>query len=333
MYLKKRALMFCMLLGIATAAFSGQSSTNDYPRKKPVTIMVPYPAGGLSDVSARLVSESLTKALGQTVIVENLGGAGGTIAAQRVLNGPADGYTIFQGSPNELILSPMLINGVSFKSEDFVLLQKISEVPMAVLARADLPVSNGDQLAQYIRAAADKGQPVTYASVGPGSFYHLLGAHMANMLEVPMTHIPYRGAASAINDLVGGRVDIFITPFAGPQIELVQQGRLKFVATLTQERHPLLANVPSLAESSALQRFLFTTWAGYFVSKDVPLDIQTKLNKALIQALGDSHVRTTLEAQNRRMASPISLKGAADFYASEIRSFREMAKTINLKAE
>jgi len=332
MHLVGQTFISCALMGVAALGLMDQNAAHAYPTK-PVTIMVPYPAGGPSDLTARLVGESLSKAIDQTVIVENLGGAGGTIAAQRVLNAPADGYTLFQGSPNELILAPMTIDAASFQSDDFSLLQKIADVPMAVLARSDLPASNGDELARYVRDAAARSEPATYASVGPGSFYHLLGAHMANVLDAPMTHIPYRGAAPAINDLVGGRVDIFITPFGLPQMEMAQQGRLKFVATLTPERHPALSGVPTLAESDALQDFVFSTWAGYFVDKDVPDEIQATLNQALIQALGDPKVRVALEAQNRQMSAPLTLEEASDFYAGEIGVFRDLAKSTNFQAE
>ena len=122
----------------------------------------------------------MAKHLGQPVIIENLGGASGSIAAQKVLNAPADGQIIFQGSPNELILAPLAISAVKFKSDEFRLVQMITINPMAVLARKDLPVNNGDELVANTKKAAASGAPMTFASVGPGSIYHLLGEHMSN---------------------------------------------------------------------------------------------------------------------------------------------------------
>ena len=133
------------LLLALVCAVAGAASAQSFPNK-PVTLMVPYPAGGLSDVIARTVNTSLAKHLGQPVIVENLGGASGGIAAQKVLSSPADGYMIFQGSPNELVLAPLSNAAIKYKSEDFRLVQMITINPMAVFARKDLPANNGDEL-------------------------------------------------------------------------------------------------------------------------------------------------------------------------------------------
>ena len=156
---------------LGTLLLAGTVLAQTYP-SKPVTLLVPYPAGGLSDVIARTVNNTLSKNLGQPVIVDNLGGASGAIAAQKVLNAPSDGQIIFQGSPNELILAPLAISAVKFKSEDFRLVQMISTAQIAFLARKDLPVSNVDEFLDYARKEAQAGRPITYASVGPGSFYH-----------------------------------------------------------------------------------------------------------------------------------------------------------------
>jgi tripartite-type tricarboxylate transporter receptor subunit TctC len=139
---------------------AGAVSAQTYP-SKPVTLMVPYPAGGLSDVIARTVNNTLSKNFGQPVIVENLGGASGSIAAQKVLNAPADGQIIFQGSPNELILAPLAISAVKFKSEDFRLVQMIATAQIGFLARKDLPVNNVDEFLEYARKEAKEGRPIT----------------------------------------------------------------------------------------------------------------------------------------------------------------------------
>ena len=209
------------LAGLLLAA---SVAAQPYPNK-PVTLMVPYPAGGLSDVIARTVNNTLSKNMGQPVIVENLGGASGSIAAQKVLNSPSDGQIIFQGSPNELILAPLAISAVKFKSEDFRLVQMIATAQIAFLARKDLPVSNVDEFLDYARKQAKEGKPVTYASVGPGSFYHLLGEHLSKVTNIEMTHVPYKGAAPANQDLLGGQVDIFLAPFGKSYEELNKQPR------------------------------------------------------------------------------------------------------------
>ena len=316
-----------LLAGLTlTAAAMAQSG-------KPVTLMVPYPAGGVSDVIARIVSPVLAKHLERTVIVENLGGAGGAIAAQRVLNLPADGNIIYQGSPNELILTPMAVAAVKHKSEDFRPVQSITLNEMIVFARKDLPVGNGDELAAYAAKMAKEGRPLTYASVGPGSLYHVLGEQMSRVLNVPMTHVPYKGGAPATQDLMGGLVDIFITPYGKSYVELVNSGKIKAVAALSAERQASFKSVPTLNESKALKGFVFDTWQTYFVRKDTPEPLVQALHKALSEVANDSSVRTTLEAQGMIVPKPAALDKVTKSYTDEIAQYRAIAKSINLQAQ
>lgn len=300
---------------------------------KPLTLMVPYPAGGVSDVIARIVSPVLAKHLERNVVVENLGGAGGAIAAQRVLNLPADGNIIYQGSPNELILTPMAVAAVKHKSEDFRPVQSITLNEMIVFARKDLPVGNGDELAAYAAKMAKEGRPLTYASVGPGSLYHVLGEQMSKVLNVPMTHVPYKGGAPATQDLMGGLVDIFITPYGKSYVELVNSGKIKAVAALSAERQASFKSVPTLNESKALKGFTFDTWQTYFVRKDTPEPVVQALHKALSEVANDAGVRTTLEAQGMIVPKPQALDKVTRTYSDEIAQYRAIAKSINLQAQ
>jgi len=300
---------------------------------KPVTLMVPYPAGGVSDVIARTLNVTLAKHLGQPVIVENLGGAGGAIAAQKVLNSPADGHLIFQGGPNELILAPLSNSAVKYKSEEFRLVQMITINPMAVLARKDLPVSNGDELIAYAKKAADAGTPMTYASVGPGSMYHLLGEHMSKQTGIAMTHVPYKGGAPAQQDLMGGLVDIFMTPFGKSHGQLVDEGKLKVVGVLSSERQAMFKKAPTLNESKALKGFVFEMWSGYFVRKDTPESVVQALHKALSEVANDPAVRAALEAQAMVVPRPQPLTAMNKVYGDNIARYRAIAKAINLQPE
>ncbi|MEY4537364.1 MAG: hypothetical protein RL171_1515, partial [Pseudomonadota bacterium] len=211
---------------LVATSFLGAVFAQSFPNK-PVTLMIPYPAGGLSDVIARTVNAPLGKALGQPVLVDNLGGASGSIAAQKVLNAPSDGYLVFQGSPNELIFAPLAISSVKYKPEDFRQIHRVGMAPMAIMARADLPANNADELVAYAIKAAKEGKSMTYASVGIGSFYHLLGEQMSKVIGVPMLHVPYKGAADVVKDMLGGQVDIFMSPYGAPQVELAKTGKIK----------------------------------------------------------------------------------------------------------
>jgi tripartite-type tricarboxylate transporter receptor subunit TctC len=323
-----KRLLTVLLTGLTLASAQAQS----FPAK-PVTLMVPYPAGGLSDVIARTVNTTLSKHLGQPVLVENLGGASGGIAAQKVLSSPADGYYIFQGSPNELILAPLSNAAIKYKSEDFRLVQMISINPMAMFARKDLPANNGDELIAYAKKAASEGKPLTFASVGPGSMYHLLGEHMSKLTGVPMTHVPYKGGAPAQQDLMGGLVDIFISPFGKGQVALVDDGKIKVVGVLSAERQELLKKAPSLNDSKALKGFVFDTWSGYFVHKDTPEPIVQALHKALSEVANDPAIRSSLEAQAMVVPRPQPLSALTKVYSDNTARYRGIAKAMNLQPQ
>ena len=317
---------------LSSLLLAGAAAAQSYP-SKPVTLLVPYPAGGLSDVIARTVNNTLSKHLGQPVIVENLGGASGSIAAQKVLNAPSDGQIIFQGSPNELILAPLAISAVKFKSEDFRLVQMIATAQIGFLARKDLPVNSVDEFLDYARKEAAQGRPITYASVGPGSFYHLLGEHLSSVTRIPMTHVPYKGAAPANQDLLGGQVDIFLAPFGKSYEELQKQGKLKVLAMLNSERLESVKAYPAISESKQLKNFTFTIWTGYFVKKDTPEPVVQVIHKAITEALADPAVHAGLEANSQLVAKPLSLSAVSKAYADGTAQFRAIAKSINLQPQ
>ena len=321
-----------LLTLIAGLVLAGTALAQNFP-SKPVTLMVPYPAGGLSDVIARTLNTALAKQLGQPVIVENLGGASGGIAAQKMLNSPAEGYMIFQGSPNELVLAPLSNAAIKYKSEDFRLVQMISINPLAMFARKDLPANNGDELVAYARKTAAAGKPMTYASVGPGSMYHLLGEHMSKLTGIEMTHVPYKGAAPAQQDLMSGAVDIFMTPYGKGPVQLAEDGKLKVVAALSLERQELIKKHPTLNESTALKGFVFETWSGYFVHKDTPEAVVQALHKALSEVANDPAIRSALEAQAMTVPRPQPLAALNKVYADNTSRYRAIAKAMNLQPQ
>ena len=305
---------------------------NAFPAK-PVTLMVPYPAGGVSDVIARTVNNTLAKQLGQPVIVENLGGASGSIAATKVLNQPSDGHVVFQGSPNELILAPLALSAVKFKSEDFRLVNMIATAQIGFLTRGNLPVNNIDEFVEYARKQAQQGRPITYASVGPGSFYHLLGEHLSKVTGIPMVHVPYKGGAPAEQDLISGQVDIFMSPLGTKHVELHKAGRIKVLALLNPTRIDTAKDFPAISESKALKDFTFNIWTGYFVKRDTPEAVVAALHKAIAGTLTDPTVRANLEAASLTAPPSLSIADAAKAYTDGIAQFRAIAKSINLQAQ
>ena len=317
---------------LAGLLLAGIASAQGFPAK-PVTLMIPYPAGGLSDNIARRVNVPLGAALGQPAIVDNLGGGSGSIGAQKVLNAPSDGYMVFQGSPNELILAPLAISAIKYKPESFRQIHRIALAPMAIFVRPGFPAKTADELAAHAAKVAKEGKPMTYASVGVGSFYHLLGAKMSKDLGVEMTHVPYKGGADAQRDLFTDLVDIFITPYGPAQVELVKQGKMRALAVLTPARQRLMPEVPSTTESKALKTFTAEIGTGYFVKRDTPEPVVQALHQALQKTLGDTQLRAGLFAMGQE-ASPLQTLAEADkAYKAEISAYQAIAKSINLQPQ
>ena len=160
-----------------------------------------------------------------------------------------------------------------------------------------------------------------------------MGEHMSKVTGVPMMHVPYKGGAPVLQDMMGGIIDIFISPFGQPQIDMAAQGRLKFVTTLSPARLDAIKNVPSVQESKALTNFIFSIWTGYFVKKDTPEPIVQALHKALSETLGDPALRANLVAQSLEVSRELSLAEASKVYAEGIAQFRAIAKSVNLQPQ
>lgn len=328
------AVLAALLGGVV--AFGPVPSLAQSASSKPLNVMVPYPAGGLSDAIARIVERPLARTLGQMVIVENLGGVGGALGAQKVLSAPADGQLLYQGSPNELILAPMALQAVKYKAEDFRFVQMIGSWPMAVLVRPGLAVSSVDELVDLARRAASAGRPLTYGSVGVGSFYHVLGAHFAQKIGAEMVHIPYKGMAPLLQDMGGNAVDVSFLVVGEQTIGLADAGRLKVLATLAPSgkvEAPFLANYPSINDSRAIRDFSFTTWTGYFVRKDTPDDTVAHLNRALAMVMGDGEARAALTKIGGTVPPMLSVAEAAREYEAQTARFRAIARAIKLEAQ
>lgn len=298
---------------------------------KPVNLMVPYPAGGPSDAIARIFFNPLGKELGQQVLVENLGGVSGALAAQKVLAAPADGYYLFQGSPNEVILSPLANAAVKLKAEDFRLVQPVADAVMVFVTRKDLPVANVDELIALARKSANK--PLSYGSVGIGSLYHLILENVQASTGIQLDHVPYKGNAPLLQDIAGGQVDFAVLVYSAAMGALADQGRLKVIGQLGAQRSELLKNVPTASEGQALKNFSYKIWTGYMVPKSTPEDVVQRLHAAIGKTLRDPAVRAQLAAQTQVAAAPMSLAESAKFFDTETARYRALARQINLQPQ
>ncbi len=317
-----------VLTGLLLCA--GAALAQSWPAK-PVNLMVPYPAGGPSDAVARIFFNPLGKELGQQVLVENLGGVSGALAAQKVLAAPADGYYLFQGSPNEVILSPLANAAVKLKTEDFRLVQPVADAVMVFVTRKDLPVNNVDELIALARKSANK--PLSYGSVGIGSLYHLILENVQATTNIKLDHVPYKGNAPLLQDIAGGQVDFAVLVYSAAMGALADQGRLKVIGQLGAQRSELLKNVPTASEGQALKNFSYKIWTGYMVPKSTPEDVVVRLHAAIGKTLQDPAVRAQLAAQTQVAAAPMTLAESARFFDAETARYRAIAKQINLQPQ
>jgi len=321
---RRSTLKALAALGFSPSLATGLAHASRYPAG-PVTLMVPYPAGGPADVSARILSGPLGDALGVQVIVENLGGATGTIAASRVLNGPADGSMIFQGTQNELILPPLTNPAVRYQSDAFECLQQTTVTHTVLLTRSDLPVKS---VAEFLALAKSRGatQPLTYGSVGVGSLYHLVTDYLSKVIGATLTHIPYKGSAPVMQDLLGKQIDFSIMPFQAVMQEQIKAGRFNLLAVLSRNKPRMLAHIPSLTDTAGLENFEYASYTAYFVKRGTPEPIKAALNQATGRALQNQVVIDRLEADGRDVLPAMSLADAAAAYEREISKYKEVLR-------
>ena len=275
----RRTLLLALLLA-GTAA----TARADYPERA-ITMIVPFAAGGPTDTVGRLVAEAMTRELGQQVIVENVGGAGGTLGAARVAKAEPDGYTLLMYHIGQAT-SASLYRKLSYDPiNDFAPIGRVTDVPMTVIGRSTLEPSSAADLIGFIRAKKDE---LTLANAGPGSSSHLCGMLLMSALGVPMTTVPYKGTAPAMTDLLGGQVDLVCdqtTNTAGQ----IRAGKVKAYAVTTKERVAALPDLPTLDEAG-LPGFEMSVWHGLWAPKGTPEPVIAKLVPALATALKDEKV-------------------------------------------
>ncbi len=325
MYLK--TLLGSLLM--AASAF-GPAMAQNYPNK-PISLIVPYPAGGPSDFFARKVQPEASAKLGKTVVVENLGGAGGSIGLTKVVNAPADGYTLSLGSPMELVLAPMAIQGVKYKSEDFKLVAQFATTTTILAVRNSLNVKTVDDLLALARKNANK--PLSYGSVGPGSLYHLIGEKFSQLTKVEMLHVPYKGIAPLLNDLMGGQIDMAFLPMAGSIPQTVIDGKIQGLAVTAKTPHALFKQFPAMAAMKGLEEMDFDIWAGVQVHRNTPEAVVNTLNKAFYAAAETPETRKALEGSGNVVLPARTPAELARVYQGEIERYRAIAKSINLQAQ
>jgi tripartite-type tricarboxylate transporter receptor subunit TctC len=314
----------------ALVAFTGAASAQPYPTR-PITMIIPFAAGGPQDTIGRVVAQRMSEILGQQVVIENIGGAGGTTGSVRVKNAAPDGYTFVWASVGTHAQSQTLYKRPAYNAaEDFTAVAFVGETPIALTVRKDLPVNNLQEFVAYAKANEAK---MSYGSAGAGSATHL-GCVVLNMaLKTNITHVPYRGTGPAMQDLHGGRIDFLceIINTAKPHIE---SGAIKALAIMTKERSPVLPNLPTAAEQGVKDLEAYT-WSAVFLPKGAPADVVKRLNDAVVEALDTPAVKERLETMGVTVAPPEQRtpEYMAQFVRSEIAKWAEPIKASGAQIE
>jgi tripartite-type tricarboxylate transporter receptor subunit TctC len=311
-------------------ALTGSAAAQNWPTR-PVTMIIPFAAGGPQDTIGRLVGARMGEILGQQVVIENVGGAGGMTGSKRVADATPDGYTFVLGSvgthaQNQTLYKKPAYNAMS----DFTPVALIAETPIALIARKDLPVKNLQEFIAYTKANQAK---MSFGSAGAGSATHLACVVLNSVIGVDVTHVPYRGTGPAMQDLQGGRIDYLceIINTAKPQIDA---GTVKGIAILTKERSPVLPNLPTALEQGVPNLEAYT-WSAVFLPKGAPEPIVQKLNAAIVAAAKTPTVRQRLEAMGAEVVADdrMTPQYLGQFVKSEIDKWAEPIKSSGVSAD
>jgi len=316
--------LFSAGMVVVSTMVAGPTHAAAYPNK-PITVIVPFPAGGSVDTMMRILAPHLSQELHQTIVVENAGGAGGAIGAGRAAKEDSDGYTLLAGSNNDMVMAPVLNENVTYRASDFVPVSMlISSTPMLV-ARADLPQSSLDEVIEQLRA---KPQSLSYGSPGYGTMQHVVVEELQQKAGVRMLHVPYKGSAPLINDLLGGQVDMAVM-VPSTAVQHLKSGRIKALGISQAKRLKEFPDVPVFNESKYLDDVEMIGWVGLFAPAGLADDRQQKLALAVQAALSNPDVQQRLSDIGMEAADAEQQKTMAE----RVKQDTEKVRGLNLKFE
>lgn len=316
-----------LLAGLLGSLMVLSAAAQGFPNKM-VTFMVPYPAGGGSDSVARMIQVEYEKSLGQKIMVENLGGVSGALGIQKVLTAPADGYYQILGTPMELVMAPLALSAVKFKPEELRLASLMGRTSIGLAIRKDIPANNIEEFLVWA-----KGKQVSYASVGQGSLYHIMGEQFKAQSKLDMLHVPYKAAVQIFTDLGGGAVDMSFTPLAGPAPGMIKEGRFKLIGVSSPQPHPLFPNVAPISAHKTFPGFNFDIWIGLQVSKNTPDAVVQKLNQAMNEAIKSEAFVKGMTTTGSQVPAGMSVAELDKFYSQEVSRYRALFKAANVEPQ
>lgn len=295
----RRTALACGLILATTGTAFAADPVADYPTRA-ITLVVGYPAGGSTDLVGRLLGDGMASRLGQAVVIENVGGAGGAIGAQKASKAPADGYTLFVGANNELAIARLINKSIKYTIDDFTPIGIIASQPMVLVASHKAGVKNA---ADFTAQVAKNPGKFSYGSSGVGTALHLAGEMVKEQGKLHMTHIPYRGVAPLTTDLVGSNIEfgVFVLSSGLPQIKA---GKVVALGTTEAKRSAITPDIPALAELPQYKNVDINVWFALMAPKGLPAPIAAKVRKAMEDTMASPEFRKKMEETGSVVADP-----------------------------
>ncbi|SHI20897.1 Bug family tripartite tricarboxylate transporter substrate binding protein [Pollutimonas bauzanensis] len=323
----KKYLKAFALLAMITAAMPGHADSADYPAR-PIRLIVPYPAGGITDIVGRTIAERISATLAQPVIVENRAGAGGSIGAAMAAGSAPDGYTLFLGTSATNGTNPSTYANLKYRpATDFSPIALIASAPLMIIVHPSLPAKTLPEFIEYLKANPKK---VTYATTGTGGSVHLTTEQFAMMTGTEMVHVPYKGSTPALTDLMGGHIQVMFdnVPSAAP---LARSGKVRALAVTGAKRSALAPEIPTVSET-AVPGFDSSSWIAIYAPAGVPAGIAAKLNAAVNKGLQNPALLETFNKAGleARGGTPADL---AAHQAMEIEKWAHVVKSIGYEPQ
>ena len=324
--LARLALISCLV--IAAFAATPNASAVDYP-VRPIKLVVPYAAGGPTDVLGRLVADYLGRDLKQAVIVENKPGAQGAIGAEAVARAEPDGYTLFVAAGSIIVLNPMLYKKLSYDPvKDFRMLALVTDLPVVMEVHPSVPAKT---VAEFVAYAKQNPGKLNFGSAGTGGTIHLAGEMFKQMAGIEMTHVPYKGAGPALTDLLSGNIQVMFDSM-GTALPPVKAGLLRPLGVSSTQRSPDLPDVPTIAESG-YPDYAVSVWYGIVAPSKLPDEIAQKIGASLDRALNDDTFRASLEKIGFPVFRPRSAAAIAEFIDADRARWSGVIKAQNISLD
>ena len=302
------------------------------PSQRPLTFVVPQPAGNPTDALARKLQPALQKELGQSIVIDNTPGAGGSLGVRKALAASGDGQVLLITSQTEPILTPIALAGARYKPEELRCVALAGSGPYLLVGRADLPATSHAELVDLARRSRER--PLSFAHIGQGSMIHLIGERWSRTVGAPLNHVPYKGVPPVIQDLLGKQVDLTFVPLGGSTADLVESGKVRVFGSsgaTPAARLPKVAPLSTL--DPALADFVHTSWAAVFAPRATSDVAVSRLQRALAAALADAEVRAYIESTGGDRAGPMTAAELDRFYDGEIRLYQALARDVGVTAQ